>query len=125
MEYNIYAQMVVWGFKPLVPKLTLSCFKLRNSIILVWGTLGNRIKSSGGMLYVFLFYAHYYKNSILRHLIFDGCNGNRLRKWYSNIFVIIVRTKTFYDTHSKTVNKNRLRMLYIIKFTTSFIKKPS
>ena len=48
--------------------------------------------------------------------------GNRLRKECGGIFVIIMNIRAFYDIHSKTVNKNRLRMLYIIKFTMGFIK---
>lgn len=54
---------------------------------------------------------------ILRQLF-----GNRLRKLCGGIFVIILTIRAFYDIHSKTVNENHLRMLYIIKFTTGYIK---
>ena len=50
---------------------------------------------------------------------------DRFRKWYGGIFVIIVIKNTFYDTHSKMVVENRLRMLYELNFTPAFTEQPS
>jgi len=48
--------------------------------------------------------------------------GNRFRKWFGGNFVIIMDKMTIYDTHSKTVIENRLKMFCLMKFMSVCIK---
>ena len=50
---------------------------------------------------------------------------NWFRKWYGDIFVIIVTKNAFYDAHFKTVIENRLKMLYELNFSPGFTEQPS